>query len=124
MPQKITLNIVFAFAALLFIAKPFLGFTAFNKQAKPRISHSILVKSFTKRKPEDLRDGHAKAQALHQMIADPPLKLASSILLLMAVLLPFTIENITKLTQRVIAAIGDFLTESAPAWLLTGKLSI
>jgi len=124
MPQKITFYIVFAFAALLFIAKPFLGFTAFNNKTKPRISHSILVKSFTKRKPEDLQDSYARAQALRQMIADPPLKLASSILLLMAILLPFTIENIIRLTQRVIADIRHSLIEPSPAWLLTGKLSI
>ena len=124
MPQKVTFYVVFAFAALLFIAKPFLGFSAFNSKTKPRISHSILVKSFTKRKPEDIQDGRAEAQAIRQMVSDPPLKLASGIMILIAALLPFAIENIAKLTQGVIADIRDSLSECIPAWLLTGKLSI
>jgi len=124
MPQKVTFYIVYAFAALLFIAKPFLGFSAFNNKIKPRISHSILVKSFTKRKPEDLQDGYVKAQVLRQLISDPPLKLASVIMVLVAMLLPISIESIARLTDKVIADIGDSLSEPTPAWLLTGKLSI
>jgi hypothetical protein len=115
------LQIVFTFAALLFVAKPFLGFKAFNRQNRPRISHTVLVKSFTKRKPEDLREGYAKARALSQLLSDPPLKLSSAIVLLVAALLPLVIENITGSTQ---IANTNIAMEPVPAWLLTGKLSI
>lgn len=106
------------------MAKPFLGFSAFNKQTRPRISHSILVKSFTKRKPESLQEGLERAQALRKVISDPPRKLVSVIILLMAILLPFTVENISGLTQRAFADTRLSLLQPVPAWLLTGKLSI
>ena len=121
MPRPVIFRILFSFAALLFVAKPFLGFTAFNGQVKPRISHTVLVKSFTKRKPEDLQEGHAKARALSQLILDPPLVLSSAILIFVAILLPFFIENITTLAQK---ADINILAEPVPAWLLIGKLSI
>jgi len=124
MSKKLVFHFVFAFAALLFIAKPFLGYSAFNNKTKPRISHSILVKSFTKRKPDDLQDARAKAQAIRQLISDPPLRLVSAIAILMALLLPFAIESITKITHRVITDIRDSLSEPVPAWLLAGKLTI
>ncbi|MGZ3943844.1 MAG: hypothetical protein ACXVJB_02820 [Mucilaginibacter sp.] len=110
--------------ALLFIAKPFLGFGAFNQQSQPRISHTILVKSFTKRKPESLEDADAKAEAMHRQLSNPLLVLLSAISFLLAALLPASIERIIKLTGRLIADIRTALLPPERAYLLAGKLTI
>lgn len=118
------LHLLFSLAALLFVAKPFLGFVAFNRLSQPRISHTILVKSFTKRKPESLHDADAKAEAVHQQLSNPILVLLSAISLLLAVLLPAYIEGRIKLTGQFIADIRTALLPPERAYLLTGKLTI
>ncbi|MBS1528732.1 MAG: hypothetical protein JSU01_00370 [Bacteroidetes bacterium] len=119
MPRVVIFRVIFAFAALLFVAKPFLGFCAFAGQTQPRISHTVLVKSFTKRKPESLEEGYAKARALHALISDPPFVLQSVIILFLAVLLPTSLENTGKPPKIEIS-----FPQPIPAYLLTGKLSI
>ena len=117
-------QVLFSLAALLFVAKPFLGFVAFNQQAQPRISHTILVKSFTKRKPESLHEANAAAEAIHQRLSNPLLTLLSAISFLLAVLLPVLIERSIKLTGQLIADIRTALLPPGRAYLLAGKLII
>jgi hypothetical protein len=119
-----TFRIFISLAALLFVAKPFIGFAAFNYSSHPRISYTILVKSFTKRKPESLQDGYAKAEAIHQSLTNPLLVLLSGILFLMALLFPFLIGPGIKLTNRILLAINATLLPPGPAYLLSGKLII
>lgn len=117
-------RLLFSLAALLFVAKPFLGFVAFNQQVRPRISHTILVKSFTKRKPESLNEANAKAEAVHQQLSNPLLILLSAISVLLAALLPASIEQFIKLTGRLISDIRTALLPPERAFLLAGKLTI
>jgi len=117
-------QVLFSLAALLFVAKPFLGFVAFNQQTQPRISHTILVKSFTKRKPESLHDASARAEAIRQQLSNPPLILLCAITVLLAMLLPASIERFIKLTGRLIADIRTALLPPERAYLLAGKLTI
>jgi hypothetical protein len=118
------LKVLFYFAALLFVAKPFLGFSAFNLQAKPRISHTILVKSFTKRKPENLHDAYAKAEAVHRQLSNPLLILLSAITLLLLIILPVLMAAPPKMTRRLLADILTSLLPPERAYLLAGKLLI
>jgi hypothetical protein len=117
-------KVLFSLAALLFVAKPFLGFVAFNQQAQPRISYTILVKSFTKRKPESLHEAHAAAEAIHQQLSNPLFTLLSAISFLLAILLPVLIERSIKLTGQLIADIRTTLLPPDRAYLLAGKLII
>ncbi|MBV8390866.1 MAG: hypothetical protein JO080_13770, partial [Mucilaginibacter sp.] len=64
-------KILFALAALLFIAKPFLGFEMANRHFKTDISHNILVKSFSKRKPESLEDADKNAKQIQHQLSNP-----------------------------------------------------
>ncbi|MGN6640124.1 MAG: hypothetical protein ACTHJ8_14540 [Mucilaginibacter sp.] len=109
---------------MLFVAKPFFGFSAFNQQTKPRISHTILVKSFTKRKPESLQDADASAEAVSQKVANPLLVVLSAISLLISITLPLIFGVFTKITGKIIADIHFRILPPGQAYLLTGKLTI
>jgi hypothetical protein len=117
-------HILFSLAALLFVAKPFIGFGAFNQQARPRIAHTILIKSFTKRKPESLHDADAKAEAVYHQLSNPILVLLSAISFLLVILLPVCIERLSKLTRKSITDICASFLPPNRAYLLAGKLII
>jgi hypothetical protein len=123
--QKVKIfKIIFTFAAILFLAKPFLGFKAFGKEVKPHISYSMLVKSFTKRKPENLDEAYTSAQALHQRIANPPLMLLAGLILPLSALLSFLLDEGIKLTASSISTFRWLTISPQPAYLLSGKLTI
>jgi hypothetical protein len=111
-------------AAMLFVAKPFIGFAAFGYSSSPHISHTILVKSFTKRKPESLQEGYAKSEAIHQSLISPALVLLSGILFFLLMLFPFLIDKGIRLTNRIILAMCAAILPPEPAYLFTGKLVI
>ena len=119
-----TFRLFISLAAILFVAKPFIGFAAFNSSSHPRIAHSILVKSFTKRKPESLQEGYAKSEAIHQSLTNPLLVLLSGIVFLLAMLFPFLLDKGIRLTNRILLAICAIILPPEPAYLLTGKLII
>ncbi|MFI5162760.1 MAG: hypothetical protein ACHQHN_15880 [Sphingobacteriales bacterium] len=119
-----TFRLFFSLAAILFVAKPFIGFAAFNFSSHPRISYTILVKSFTKRKPETLQEGFAEAEAIYQSLSNPLLVLLSGILFLLVVLFPFLFDKGVRLTNRFLLAICASILPPGPAYLLGGKLII
>jgi hypothetical protein len=63
-------KICFFFAVLLFVAKPFIGFTMFNS-LHPPASTSILVKAFTKRKQEYVENSSYDIHTIQKKLADP-----------------------------------------------------
>jgi len=119
-----TFRLFISLAAILFVAKPFIGFAAFNSSSHPRILHSVLVKSFTKRKPESLQDGYAKSEVIHESLTNPLLVLLSGIVFLLAMLFPFLLDKGIRLTNRILLAICAIILPPEPAYLLTGKLII
>ncbi|HTI60691.1 hypothetical protein [Mucilaginibacter sp.] len=120
--QKIkTFRLIISIAALVFVAKPFAGFGTLSRQFKPIVSHTILVKSFTKRKPESLEDADEKLQAIHKVLTNPLLSLLSAISFFLSLLLPSIVSDISKLTEPG----ARWMPRSArPAYLLAGKLTI
>jgi hypothetical protein len=123
--QKLkSFQILFSIAALLFISKPFFGFNTIKLQSKQQASHNILVKSFSKRKPESLEDAYAKTMAVHQQLSNPLLILASAITLLLAVLLSALPEGAARLTGEAIANLKRSILPPGPVYLLTSKLTI
>lgn len=117
-------KIFFAFAALLFIAKPFLGFELTNQHFKNHISNNILVKSFSKRKPENLEDADKNAKQIHQQLSNPLMVLLSSISLLLFSLLPALLDPLRKITGRILSDIRLSLLPPENTYLLAGKLII
>ncbi|MBS1522998.1 MAG: hypothetical protein JST50_18500 [Bacteroidetes bacterium] len=117
-------KIFFAFAALLFIAKPFCGFEVTNHHFRIHISHNILVKSFSKRKPESLDDADKKAAQIYKQLANPLMVLLSSISMLLLMLLPVLFDPLRKITSRLLSDIRLSLLPPENTYLLAGKLII
>lgn len=124
MKGALAFKIFFAFAALLFIAKPFFGFEVSNRHFKIHISHNILVKSFSKRKPENLEDVDKSAKQIHQQLTNPLMVLLSSMSLLLLYLLPALSDRLRKITGRILSDIHLSLFPPENTYLLAGKLII
>ena len=124
MKGALAFKVFFAFAALLFIAKPFFGFEVSNRHFKIHISHNILVKSFSKRKPENLEDADKNSKQIHQRLANPLMVLLSSISLLLLNLFPALFDPLSKLTARILSDLHLSLLPPESTYLLAGKLII
>ncbi|MGZ3752174.1 MAG: hypothetical protein ACXVB0_18110 [Mucilaginibacter sp.] len=117
-------RIFFSLAALLFVAKPFFGFGMFNQQLKLCIPHTILVKSFTKRKPEGLEDAKANIESIHRLLINPLAVLFSAISPLLLSLFPVVFKNGLNISAKVLSDIRYSLLPLQPAYLLLGNLII
>ncbi|MDB5138012.1 MAG: hypothetical protein JWP37_4615 [Mucilaginibacter sp.] len=123
--QRITaFKLLLTLAAMVFVAKPFFGFGAFNQQLRPRQTHSIFVKSFTKRKPESLEEADEKIEAVHQLLINPFVTIISTISFLLLTLFPLAFKNNITVTSGFLSAIHFALLPPERAYLLTGKLLI
>jgi hypothetical protein len=117
-------KIFFAFAALLFIAKPFFGFEISHHHFRIHISHNILVKSFSKRKPESLEDADKNAKQIQHQLSNPLMVLLSSMWLLLLSLLPALFDPLQRITGRILSDIRLSLLPPENTYLLAGKLII
>ena len=123
MRKKVLFGLFFL-AVLLFVAKPFIGFSALASKQENVTITSILVKCFAKRKPEDLRDMEHKKAALRIMLSRPPFKLLVSITFLLGVLFPLLFRSMALVTGGYLNRIRYSLIPAEHPYLLTGKLSI
>jgi hypothetical protein len=117
-----TYRIFISLAALLFVAKPFLGFTVINRHLHPRQIHTILVKSFSKRKPEV--DATEHLERIRHLLNNPLGNPLSAITVLLLALFPFIFRSFSKLTQSVISDIYHNTNRPVPVYLFSGKLTI
>lgn len=115
---------LFFLGVLLFVAKPFIGFAAISSNKEQITQNSILVKSFSKRKPEDLLDAELKKAALRVMLIEPPVKLLVSIAFLLGLLFPVIFNGPSLVTGSYLNRIHYSLIPAEQPYLLTGKLSI
>jgi len=115
---------VFCLAVLLFVAKPFLGFAIISSGAGRVQTHNILVKSFTKRKPEDFRDAEARKIAIQRILTNPPLPFILCITALLGLLFPAIFKCAGRCSAAYLNNLRLNLIPSAPSFLLNGKLTI
>jgi len=118
-----TFYTIFYLAVLMFVAKPFIGFSLTNINI-PVEAHSLLAKSFTNRKPEDLEDAKAKALTIRQQIIDPPFPLLLSITALLLFLFPLAFKRDVFTGYSFLNNLKVSLIPAAQPYLLTGKLTI
>ena len=115
----------FYLAVLMFVAKPFIGFSISNFDSASIIeSHSLLAKCFTNRKPEDLEDSKAKAGAISLQLTNPPLPLLLTITALLSLLFPLIFKRTGRTGNSFINELKTALVPAAQPYLLTGKLTI
>jgi hypothetical protein len=107
----------------MFVAKPFIGFSLANTDSTIE-SHSLLTKSFSKRKPEDLDDAKAKASSIQEQIINPPFPLLLSIASLLAFLFPLIFVRDFFSGSSFLNSLKVALIPAAQPYLLAGKLTI
>ena len=117
-------RLFFSLAALLFLAKPFVGFGIIYRQAKTIKTHTILVKSFTKRKPEGIEEADDNIRAVHQLLTNPPLFLQSAIAIVLLIFLPLTLKFYGSVINWLLYKNRHGLLPPEHTYLLTGQLII
>jgi hypothetical protein len=112
------------FAALLFVAKPFLGFSGIRFLKDNKDNSIILVKAFTKRVPEYLEEAEIKKVAILKLINNPPANLMLAITALLSLLFPLIYKIRENITGQFIDQLSFNSLQDERTYLLTGKLTI
>ena len=111
-------RLIICIAALLFVAKPFIGF-GMSGHLKSPVQTNIFAKIFSKRKVED---GQSSMNAVKKALSEPPVYLFLRFAFLLAILFPFLF--------RAKEATGNLLQQlhlqllPQPLTLFTGQLLI
>jgi len=116
-------KIFFCLAVLLFVAKPFLGFSMFNRQHPPAVEN-IFVKAFTKRKLEDPENGISKTEAIQKKLAEQTRYFVLRFSFLLGIIFPFFFSSGANITSRFLRGLQLSLIPQRDTWLLNGKLII
>jgi len=122
--QLKTLYTLFYLAVFMFIAKPFIGFSLGSFASQVIKSHSLLAKSFSKRKPEDLDDAKINAAVIKQKLTNPPETISLTIAAVLELLFPIEFERNSITGQSFLNTLKANLQPTEHPYLLTGKLTI
>jgi hypothetical protein len=122
--QKLTsAKIFFCLAALLFVAKPFLGFTMFSRVHPPAVEN-IFVKAFTKRKLEDQEANKLNQEAIQKKLAEVAQQFVLRFSFLLSILLPVIFLMGITINNCFLRKLKLSLAPAQPSWLFNGKLII
>ncbi|HZY38872.1 MAG TPA: hypothetical protein VFE53_19565 [Mucilaginibacter sp.] len=113
-------KIMFITGALCFVARPFLGFVIFDKLHHPA-EDSILIKIFSKRKPELTEDSSFSLSAIGKKLANPDLNIYSRFNRFLDVLFPAVFPAGVHINARLLR---EMQPPARPGWLLYGKIII
>jgi len=116
-------KIFFFFAVLLFVAKPFLGFSMFNS-SMPRSAENIFIKAFTKRKQEFSEDSDFNVVAVQKKLAEPIERFLLRFSFLLSILFPAVFKNGMCATNCFLSYLRLNLSPPQHTYLLNGKLLI
>jgi len=117
-----TVKIFFYLAVLLFVAKPFVGYSITGNMRQLTQPHNILVKIFSKRKPEDLEDAKITASVIQHKLNNPPLLL--TIMALLGLLFPTIYKRIAGVNYSFLNNLQAGLIPAYQPYFLSGKLTI
>ncbi|MDP9046804.1 MAG: hypothetical protein M3N14_01620 [Bacteroidota bacterium] len=113
----------FFLAVLLFVAKPFLGFSMVTR-INPPAADNILIKSFTKRKLEYIAGGNFDINLAQKKLSEPVQHLIVPFVFLLSILFPFVFESGINITGGVLSRMRLRLRPIEHISLLNGKLII
>lgn len=116
-------KIFFSLAVLLFVAKPFLGFSMFSRLHPPS-EENIFVKAFTKRKLEDPENSNFTAKAIQKKLAEPIQQFVLRFTFLLSTLFPAIFASRADITTGFLKRLKLSLSPYRPTYLLNGKLII
>jgi hypothetical protein len=118
-----TAKIYLCFAVLLFVAKPFLGFSMFSRLHPPAVEN-IFVKSFTKRKVEFSENSNYNTSAIQKKLADPTLPFILRFSFLLSIILPALFALGAGINSRFLNQLQLSLYPQRHTYLLNSKLII
>ncbi len=117
-----TVLLLFGFAVLMFVAKPFIGFRLF-KQIN-HIKHiTIGVKAFTKRKQEYVEESSLDIQTVLKKLKKPLDFIVLSFSVLLGIVMPLCCRA-QQLSNRILQELRCSLSPTRPAYLVNGTLII
>lgn len=116
-------KIYLCFAVLLFVAKPFLGFSMFSR-VNPPATESIFIKAFTKRKQEYVENSCFDIAAVQAKLAEPVSQLLFRFCYFLNILFPRVFDISTSLTSGFSATTSLKLSPCRRTYLVNGKLII
>ncbi len=123
MHQFKSAKIIFCFAVLSLIAKPFMGFSMFNRIALSSRA-TIYVKAFTKRKQEYVQDSSYDMDAVQRKLAHPVNGLLLNISFLSGIILRFIFPGGIKITNQFLIDTRLSLSPCEHSYILNRKLLI
>lgn len=118
------IKLILMLAAILFVAKPFFGFSGSIYLKENKYNTIILVKAFTKRLPEYFEEAELKKAAIQRLITNPPVNLELAISLLLSILFPMLYCIKRNITGQYIDQLAYKSLQDERTYLLTGKLTI
>ncbi len=116
-------KLIFCLSALLFVAKPFLGFTMFSRAHPPAVEN-IFVKAFTKRKLEDSESSATNLCTIQKLLDDSAQQFILRFSFLLSVLFPMLFAARIKISNRFLNDLQLSLVPRGHAYLFNGKLLI
>ena len=121
-PYKIA-KIYFCFAVLLFVAKPFLGFSMFSR-IHPPAADNIFIKAFNKRKLEYNEDNVSSMEVILKNLANPGEQLFLRFSVLLSILFPLVFKSLPDLTNRFLSGLQFNIKPQEHTYLLNSMLLI
>jgi hypothetical protein len=116
-------KIFFCLAVLLFVAKPFLGFTMFSRVHPPAVDN-IFVKAFTKRKLEDPENSNFSSGAIQKKLAEPAHAFVLRFSFLLCIIFPLALTAGADITNLFLRRIKLSLYPRGHTYLVYSKLII
>ncbi len=121
--QALKIKYFLIFAAIMFVSKPFLGFSV-QKQSNTGHALTILAKAFTKRKQEFVDNSEFDIATVYKQLAKPLSFLTVLFSLFLNRFFPVVINSRQLITNGLLSAIGLSLCPPQNRYLLAGKLII
>ncbi len=121
--QALKIKYILLFAALTLAAKPFVGF-ALSNSVSSFTESSILVKVFTKRKQEYVKDSEYDINTVQKRLADPAHLLLVSLPLLLSLLYPLIFATAKRVNNNMQWSHQLSLMLTQPRYILGGTLLI
>jgi len=122
--QLQTYKLILAIAAILFIAKPFVGFGVYSALHESPHETNVLVKVFTKRKPEFMEEVTAKSVVFQTLLRNKAEEFTFTINALLASLYSLFLVLTFNAVNRFLRHQQYTRASAAPVYLLTRQLTI
>ena len=106
---------------MLFVAKPFLGFSMFTSSTPPA-AENIYVKAFTKRKQEFSDDSNFDIITVQKKLAEPIVKILLPFSFLLSILFPVVFKARFNATNRFLNDLKLSLSPPEHAYLVNRML--